>query len=77
MDEDIRPLPFEDIEMDEQEFGLSTADSALQAITDAGYVVVPVKTLEWWRELVDLNPQDLAPRMDARIKAAQKENDDG
>lgn len=36
--------------------------------------VIPLSTLKWWRELVDLNPQDLAPRMDdqiARLEAAQ------
>ena len=29
---------------------------------------MPLSTLKWWRELVDLNPQDLAPRMDEVIK---------
>lgn len=36
--------------------------------------VIPLSTLKWWRELVDLNPQDLAPRMDdqiARLEAAK------
>jgi hypothetical protein len=32
---------------------------------------IPVKTLKWWRELVDLNPQDLAPRLDQYIKQAE------
>lgn len=32
-----------------------------------GYRAVPVRTLRWWRELVDLNPSDLAPRLDAMI----------
>lgn len=27
--------------------------------------LVPLDTLKWWRELVDLNPRDLAPRIDA------------
>lgn len=30
---------------------------------------VPRRTLKWWRELVDLNPADLAPRMDALLAA--------
>lgn len=30
-------------------------------------VPVPVETLRWWRQLVDLNPQDLAPRIDALL----------
>lgn len=30
-------------------------------------VTVTVETLRWWRELVDLNPQDLAPRIDAYL----------
>ena len=30
--------------------------------------VIPLSVLKWWRELVDLNPDDLAPRMDAQIK---------
>lgn len=29
--------------------------------------MVPLATLQWWRQLVDLNPQDLAPRLDAFI----------
>jgi hypothetical protein len=29
---------------------------------------IPLSVLKWWRELVDLNPADLAPRMDAAIK---------
>jgi len=32
-------------------------------------VVITLKTLKWWRELVDLNPQDLAPRMDEIINS--------
>ena len=31
-------------------------------------VKLNLSTLKWWRELVDLNPQDLAPRMDEIIK---------
>ena len=30
--------------------------------------VIPLTVLKWWRELVDLNPADLAPRMDEYIK---------
>lgn len=33
-------------------------------------VFVELNTLKWWRELVDLNPGDLAPRLDARIRSA-------
>lgn len=28
---------------------------------------IPIETLKWWRELVDLNPSDLAPRIEAAI----------
>jgi hypothetical protein len=34
-------------------------------------VSIPLSTLKWWRQLVDSNPQDLAPRMDAYIRKAQ------
>lgn len=40
-------------------------------LTDAAMepkAVVPLSTLRWWRKLVDLNPQDLAPRLDDQIK---------
>lgn len=30
---------------------------------------ISLQTLKWWRELVDLNPADLAPRLDAVIAA--------
>lgn len=33
-----------------------------------GYCIVPINTLKHWLELVDLNPKDLAPRIDAYIK---------
>ena len=33
-----------------------------------GYCIVPIATLKHWRELVDLNPKDLAPRIEAYIK---------
>lgn len=45
------------------------AQAALSAIEAAGSTVLDRQTLQWWRELVDLNPQDLAPRMDARLRA--------
>lgn len=32
-------------------------------------VQVSVETLRWWRQLVDLNPQDLAPRIDELLSA--------
>jgi len=32
---------------------------------------IPLTTLKWWRELVDLNPSDLVPRLDAVILAEQ------
>lgn len=41
--------------------------------------VIPLSTLKWWRQLVDLNPKDLAPRMDdqiARLEASRKETPD-
>lgn len=28
---------------------------------------IPVDTLKWWRQLIDINPQDLAARLDAAI----------
>ena len=34
--------------------------------------VVPLSVLKWWRELVDLNPADLAPRLDAQIERLEK-----
>lgn len=30
-------------------------------------VLIPRASLKWWRELVDLNPADLAPRIDAYL----------
>lgn len=36
---------------------------------DAGVARIDLATLKWWRELVDLNPDNLAPRLDARIAA--------
>lgn len=33
-------------------------------------VFIDLPTLKWWRELVDLNPADLAPRLDDRIRAS-------
>lgn len=32
-----------------------------------GCCIVGIGTLKWWRELVDLNPQDLAPRIDSML----------
>lgn len=37
--------------------------------------VVPLTVLRWWRELVDLNPSDLAPRFDALIARLEREPD--
>lgn len=42
--------------------------------------VIPLSTLKWWRQLVDLNPADLAPRMDdqiARLELAQSNHEPG
>lgn len=33
-----------------------------------GFCIVPIATLKHWRELADLNPKDLAPRIDAYLK---------
>jgi hypothetical protein len=33
-----------------------------------GSRTIPLTTLKWWRDLVDLNPQDLAPRLDRVIE---------
>ena len=38
---------------------------------------IPLTTLKWWRELVDLNPADLAPRMDQVIARLEAANTDG
>lgn len=38
-----------------------------------GSVIVPLSTLTFWRELVDLNPADLVPRIDAYITASSME----
>ncbi len=35
-----------------------------------GFTQISKQTLEWWRELVDLNPNDLKPRLDLAIKRA-------
>lgn len=32
-------------------------------------VSIGVDTLKWWRQLIDLNPADLAPRLDAALAA--------
>lgn len=37
-----------------------------------GYAIVPVDSLKYWRELVDLNPKDLAPRIEAMLTAAKE-----
>lgn len=34
---------------------------------------IPLSVMKWWRELVDLNPQDLAPRMDQIIQRLEDE----
>ncbi|QEW27816.1 hypothetical protein RIdsm_03636 [Roseovarius indicus] len=36
------------------------------------HATVPLSTLRWWRELVDLNPADLAPRLDAQIERLEQ-----
>lgn len=46
--------------------------SELMKCPDCKEVKIPVSTLKWWRELVDLNPQDLAPRIDAYLRKAQQ-----
>ena len=33
------------------------------------FVSIPRASLKWWRELVDINPADLAPRIDAYLTA--------
>lgn len=53
---------------EEHNEALATLDS-IMAVPD-GYVMVPIATLKHWRELVDLNPKDLAPRMDNYILPA-------
>ena len=46
-----------------------------KTMTDKQTVTIPLNTLKWWRELVDLNPQDLAPRMDEIIKLKEGEDE--
>ena len=33
---------------------------------------IPLTTLRWWRELAELNPQDLLPRLDDVIKRLEE-----
>lgn len=40
------------------------------SVVAEGWVTIPIETLQWWRELVDQNPPDLAPRMDRYLKSA-------
>lgn len=47
-------------------------EAQLEGLANGTMVVVDVAVLEWWRELIDLNPQDLAPRISARIAAAHR-----
>lgn len=46
-------------------------EAQLEGLANGTMVVVPRETLKWWRELVDINPQDLAPRMDAMLAAKE------
>lgn len=39
------------------------------------HVRIPLSTLRWWRELVDANPTDLAPRIDAAMARATGADD--
>lgn len=49
----------------------TTLPAALEPrASDREAVLIDLETLKWWRELVDLNPADLAPRLDDRIAAA-------
>lgn len=41
-----------------------------------GKVLVPLETLKRWRELVDLNPADLAPRIERYLTAALKQGEE-
>ena len=47
-------------------------DAAPQAMLSP-QVPVSEDTLRWWRELTTVNPQDLAPRIDAYLDAARKQ----
>lgn len=44
------------------------------SVVAEGWVTIPIETLQWWRELVDQNPPDLAPRMDRYLKSALGEH---
>jgi hypothetical protein len=35
--------------------------------SDSQAVSIPISTLQWWRDLVDLNPADLAPRIERAL----------
>ena len=43
----------------------------MDRMEDGPTVIVSLSTLKLWRELVDLNPGDLAPRMDERIRECE------
>lgn len=49
---------------------ITALEQATQICNQAGFAVVRVETLQHWRELVDINPKDLAPRIDAALDAA-------
>ena len=49
----------------ESEEGYKIAIESL-ALLD-GHVLISIETLKRWRELVELNPQDIAPRIDSMI----------
>lgn len=48
----------------------------VRALKQAPPAAVPVhvSTLRWWRELAQINPADLVPRIDAMLAAANKES---
>ena len=50
---------------------IGLTEAQLEGLANGTMVVVPRATLQWWRDLVDLNPQDLAPRMDAMLAAKE------
>ncbi len=53
---------------------LITRLTAEKAGVEIDGVFIDLATLKWWRDLVDLNPADLAPRLDDRIRAASRQN---
>ena len=53
---------------------MHACDECHRKAPPAGMQPVPVSTLKWWRELLDINPQDLIPSIEAYIEASRGES---